>query len=55
MTVGVIATLAAVALAALGVALWRSARAGTGVWWPLVVAVVVLGGLWLAAVRLGFA
>ncbi|MCU1420812.1 MAG: hypothetical protein JWN36_463 [Microbacteriaceae bacterium] len=54
MIVGIVATLTTLVLAALGVALWRSARAGTGVWWPLVVAALVLGGLCFAAVRLGF-
>ena len=44
---------AVVAITIVGLALWRSARAGTGIWWPLVVAALVLGGLSLAAIRLG--
>jgi hypothetical protein len=52
--VGVVAMLTTLVLATLGVALWRSARAGTGAWWPLVVAALVLGGLCFAVVRLGF-
>ena len=54
MIVGVIAALAAVAAAAIGVALWRSARGGTGVWWPLAVVALVFSGLYFAVIRLGF-
>ncbi len=39
-------------LALLAIAGWRSARSGTGVWWPLAIAALVLGGLGSAALWL---
>ena len=42
------------ALAVIGIAFWRSARAQTGLWWPLGVAALVLGGLCSTAILLGF-
>ena len=56
MTAGIAADLtvvAVVALAIVGVALWRSACSGSGIWWPLVVAALVFGGLCLAILQLG--
>jgi uncharacterized protein (DUF983 family) len=55
-TAGIAADLTAVAIIALaivGLALWRSARSGSGIWWPLVVAALVCGGLCLAILQLG--
>lgn len=37
-------------LAVLVVALWRSARSGTGVGWPLAVGALVLGGIGTLAI-----
>jgi hypothetical protein len=58
MTAGIVSALTAIALGALavlGLALWRSVRAGTGIWWPLLIAALVLGGLCAAVICLRFA